>query len=125
MDRERYIANVSLVDEYIRPAVSRLAIHFVKPASIGGSGGMLGHLANGVVVAGEVSEADTGVPLGRLVHLMRRAGKGSLMRSRFYLPAGVPRQVAAALLDHCATEMARLATFPPELWSAMTAGSQR
>ncbi|MGV9802022.1 DAPG hydrolase family protein [Mycobacterium sp. NPDC003449] len=121
-DRQRYIDNVSYVDEYVGGTLQRLAIRFVDPARLG-----FDELDKGTTaICARVGLSQYPVALGWLVHQVRPTARGSEMRSRFFLndpalldlPAqavpgrGAPllagraaRLVGAAALPHLAGRM--------------------
>ena len=119
-DRERYVGNTSWVDEFIGPLPTRLAISFVEPEEFGLDEDDLDRSGHGTAVCARTADSDNGVDLGTLVHAVRWTPWGCEMRSRFLLPVGAPDVVAVALFDHCATEMAHLAGFLPQLHAAVT-----
>ena len=116
-DRERYIGNTSWVDEYIGTLQSRLAITFNDPSEIGLDVDSLDNANYGTVICATTGSSDdeSGAQKGRLIHAVRRTGKGCEMRSRFILPAGTPNLLGPLLIDHCYTEMTHLAGFLPRL----------
>jgi hypothetical protein len=121
-DRERYVGNVSWVDEYIGPLVSRLAIAFHDPTEIGLARDALDASGHGTAVCATVTDRDSGAHLARLVHAVRRTRSGSEMRSRFVFPPGTPDLIGAPMLDHCWTEMTNLAGFLPRLHARVSEG---
>ncbi|MDQ8044333.1 MAG: hypothetical protein AAGC46_08170, partial [Solirubrobacteraceae bacterium] len=135
-DRQKYIDNVSYVDEIIGGHLDELAINFQDPARYGLDRSKI----DGTVIVGTVGTALLPVNIGILCHEVRRTAKGSEMRSRFYLnvagvrstdanaiacaikrgialPQGITFDLTfgAALLLHCGQEMNHLAQFLPEL----------
>ncbi|WP_233225150.1 DAPG hydrolase family protein [Nocardia sp. MDA0666] len=136
-DRQRYIGNISYVDEYIGPKLQQLAIAFHDPVAYGFT-----VPDDHTVVFGRVGSSIAPVDLGWLAHQVRPIPGGCEMRSRFYLriygvhtldPVHAARAVqrgAAAdvgdllpgldlardLLLHCGQEMNHLARFLPELY---------
>jgi len=116
-DRQRYVGNTSWVDEYIGPLLTRLAITFHDPAELGVGYDALDASGHGTAVCATVSDSDSGIELGRLVHAVRRTDYGSEMRSRFHFPAGTPELLGPPMLEHCATEMLNLAEFLPRLYA--------
>ena len=120
-DRERYVGNTSWVDEYIGPALGRLAISFHDPAEIGLDQATLDAADYGTVVYATVADSDEGRHLAYLIHAVRRTDGGSEMRSRFIFPPGVAGVVGPAMIDHCYTEMTHLAGFLPHLHARVTA----
>ncbi len=137
-DRQRYMGNVSYVDEYIGPKLQQLAIAFHDPRTLGFT------VPDGhTVIVGRVGSAIAPIDLGWLAHQVRPAPGGSEMRSRFYLreygthvfdsehavrafergPAADPGDLlpnldtARDLMLHCGQEMNHLAQFLPELYA--------
>ena len=133
-DRQRYVNNVSYVDEYVGGVLTPLAIRFVDPTRLGFDEPKPG----GTVIAGRVGLSVAPVAFGWLVHQVRPTDEGAEMRSRFFLnhlahldlppasiatpPAGRAQlaepdmaALGAALLHHCAAEMNHLASFLPQL----------
>ncbi len=119
-DRERYVGNTSWVDEYLGPFAARLAITFHDPAEIGLPYDALDESGHGTAVYGVTTDSDHGTELARLVHAVRRTPWGCEMRSRFLFGPGTPDLIGPPMLDHCATEMAHLATFLPRLYARVT-----
>lgn len=137
-DRQRYIGNVSYVDEYIGPELQQLAIAFHDPRALGFT------VPDGhTVIVGRVGSAVAPIDLGWLAHQVRPVPGGAEMRSRFYLrmygthapdpahavravergPAADPTDLvpgldtARDLMLHCGQEMNHLARFLPELYA--------
>nr|WP_064440081.1 hypothetical protein [Hoyosella altamirensis] len=111
--RQRYINNVSYVDEYIGTSLSRLAIRFIDPSQAGFSE------RTGVThICARVGTSDLPVSAGWLVHQVRPTDHGSEMRSRFFLghaeilpvPASsVSKPLSARILTSAVARM----TLPP------------
>lgn len=137
--RERYVGRTSFIDEYIGSAITRAAIRFVPPSTLGFEEARLRPGADDLVVCARVGPSDRPVDIGYLVHHVRRAAGGAEMRSRFWLggrhvavrgsgpvvPAAsqvlrrlvrLDARLAPGLLVHCAREMAHLAGFLPALY---------
>lgn len=80
-DRQRYVDNVSYVDEYIGGTLNRLAIRFLDPSRLGfddpGPGG--------TVICARVGLSTHPVAQGWLIHQVRPTSHGCEMRSRFFL----------------------------------------
>lgn len=137
IDRQRYIGNVSHVDEYIGGRLMRLSIAFRDPAEIGlGAPDASGQ----TTIYGTTSDRVLGGQGGHLVHHVVRQGQGVQMRSAFWLgdivhqhawvqalAAGVLNtrlarrvlvsdRMALNLLRHCAEEMNHLAGILPALY---------
>jgi hypothetical protein len=133
-NRQRYVGNVSFVDEYVGGRMAPLAIRFFDPARLG-----FEDRPGDTVIAGRVGSAVAPVAFGWVVHQVRATGSGAEMRSRFFLnhvahldlpaesvpkapdgrKAAGPADMAAfgqALLSHCAVEMNHLAAFLPALY---------
>ena len=139
-DRARYVGNTSYVDEYIGPAIQRLAIRFMEPREFGFTEEGFEKAGVSTAVCARVGFSDFPVDTGYLVHLMRETDAGCEMRSRFWLgdlrvrsfPPGnavdrlldnpslrrrlAPDRLGAHLLVHCAEEMNHLASFLPDLF---------
>lgn len=133
-DRQRYIGNVSYVDEYVGGHLVPLAIRFMDPAQMGFDEIPAGE----TVIVGRVGPSIAPAAFGWIVHQVRATDSGSEMRSRFFLnypqhldlpttsvahppagraPAAEPNleQLGVGLLHHCAAEMNHLASFLPNL----------
>ena len=78
--RERYVGNVSYVDEYVGGTLNRLTIRFVDPERLGFT-----DRAGTTHVCARVGLSDLPVGAGWLVHQVRPTEDGSEMRSRFFL----------------------------------------
>lgn len=139
-DRDKYLTT-HYVTEYIGQHLQRIAIHFVEPVSY--LTRTTDFSANGVsaLVCATVTLKRSTIVIGHLIHQIREVDGGSEMRSRFWLgkPALqntdaldvrnrllgskllrgflVPRDLAHAMLVHCAMEMAHLARFLPDLYA--------
>lgn len=136
-DRQRYIGNVSYVDEYVGGHLAPLAIRFMDPARMGFDQIPVGE----TVIVGRVGPSIAPAAFGWIVHQVRATESGSEMRSRFFLnypqhldlpptsvaqppagraPAGEPNLelLGVGLLHHCAAEMNHLASFLPALRDA-------
>lgn len=79
-DRQRWIENVSYVDEYVGGRLQQLAIRFLDPGRMGFPD-RPGHTH----VCARVSLSTRPIALGWLVHQVRPTEDGSEMRSRFFL----------------------------------------
>lgn len=104
-DREKYVNNVSFVDEYIGARKTRLAIRFVDPATLG-----FAERPGTTYICARIGVTYLPVAAGWLVHQVRPTDHGSEMRSRFFmgpneilrLPAtSVSMSGAATLLTSC------------------------
>ncbi len=139
-DRERYVGNVSYVEEYIGDKVLKLAIQFQSPALFGLDEARFEEAGVQTAVCAHVGPARGPFNVGKLVHLIRETPEGCEMRSRFWLgrvrlrskPEShlLNRVLGTALLPrlatdrslghdmvvHCAMEMAHLASFLPDLY---------
>ncbi|HCF25001.1 MULTISPECIES: hypothetical protein [unclassified Novosphingobium] len=135
--RPRYVGNVSAVDEFIGPQMTRLAIAFVPPAEFGLDAAKVD--AMGTAVCANVSLRRERMHSSQLVHLIENAADGCVMHSRFHLGElrsqvpllgplltlllnrpGPRRKLAndgigLALLQHCYKEMHHLAAILPAL----------
>jgi DAPG hydrolase PhiG domain len=138
-DKQRYIGNVSYVDEYIGPKLMKLAIAFQPPQAIGFDtsnaqasttifgttadrvlGGQGGHLVHHVVRHGEGVQMRSGFWLGQITHQqpMVQALAARLLNSAPVRRVLVPDKMAVNLLMHCAEEMNHLGTILAELYHA-------
>ncbi|MFT4261901.1 MAG: hypothetical protein QM572_00825 [Nocardioides sp.] len=79
-DRERYIDNVSYVDEYIGGVTQPLAIRFVDPRTIG-----IDPAPESTHICARVSLSTLPLAFGWLIHQVRPTERGVEMRSRFFL----------------------------------------
>jgi hypothetical protein len=137
IDRQRYLGNVSHVDEYMGGRLMKLSIAFRDPAEIG-----LGSVDASVstTIYGTTSDRVLGGQGGHLVHHVLGKCHGSQMRSAFWLgdivhkhpwvqtlaasvlntraarQVLVPDRMAVNLLRHCAEEMNHLASILPGLY---------
>ncbi|MFE9252769.1 DAPG hydrolase family protein [Streptomyces sp. NPDC007088] len=80
-DRQRYVDNVSYVDEYVGGSLQRLAIRFTDPTRLGFDEPAPGH----AVICARVGLSQYPVAQGWLVHQVRPTTDGAEMRSRFFL----------------------------------------
>ncbi|GAA0949710.1 hypothetical protein GCM10009554_48680 [Kribbella koreensis] len=80
-DRQRYIDNVSYVDEYVGGSLQRLAIRFTDPKRLGFDEPGSGH----AVICARVGLSQYPVAQGWLIHQVRPTSAGAEMRSRFFL----------------------------------------
>jgi hypothetical protein len=135
-DKQRYINNVSYVDEYVGGVLTPLTIRFFDPSRLGFSDPSDG----GTVITARVGLSILPTEIGWIVHQVRPTERGAEMRSRFYLndlqhldlnpesiaigPSGLPQlaaidfqKLAIGLLFHCASEMNHLASFLPALFA--------
>jgi hypothetical protein len=139
-DRERYVGNVSYVDEYIGAELMKLSIEFANPAVYGLTPDGLARANVGTAICARTAFRGTPLAVGHLVHLIRHVEGGCEMRSRFWLgdvqvrlplvggplsrlanlPAlrrrVMPDRLGLDLLVHCAEEMNHLARFLPALY---------
>jgi DAPG hydrolase PhiG domain len=79
-DRQRYIGNVSYVDEYIGGLRMRLAIRFLDPAALG-----FQEAPGTTTICARTTYSDLPVAAGWLIHQVRPTDHGSEMRSRFFI----------------------------------------
>lgn len=79
-DRQKYIDNVSFVDEYIGDKLQRLAIRFVDPLTLGFT-----DRPETTHICARVGASDVPLAGGWLIHQVRPTKDGSEMRSRFFL----------------------------------------
>ncbi len=144
-----YVGRTSHVDEFIGATMTKLAIRFVPPESLGLEAAMLRERDRQVAICARAGARGLPVDAGWLVHHVRAVAGGSEMRSRFWI--GGPyvetkwgtnalakivaraasaatrptRAQAADLLVHCAQEMNHLAAVLPELYAAFGPHSSR
>lgn len=136
-NRERWVGNISYVDEYIGGALQRLAIRFVRPDSVGLDQQRVDEI--GVAICARTALRRERLAAGHLIHLVEDTDEGSRMHSRFLLGDArseipvigplltkiantpkvrrqrMPDTVGTALLLHCSQEMNHLASILPEL----------
>jgi DAPG hydrolase PhiG domain len=137
-DRDRYIGNVSHVDEYIGKRLMRLSIAFFSPAEIG----LQNIYAEGATaICARTTDRMLAGEGGTLIHLVRPTNSGSEMRSAFWLgqinlkwpligpllkpilntsdlrKVIVSDHMAVDLLQHCTEEMNHLPRFLPSLYA--------
>lgn len=79
-DRQRYIDNVSYVDEYIGGVLQPLAIRFLDPRKLG-----FPDIPGTTHICARVSLSSLPVAFGWLIHQVRATADGAEMRSRFFL----------------------------------------
>jgi hypothetical protein len=139
-DREKYVGNVSNVDEYIGRSSQRIDIAFQTPGANHLDESKFQQANVSTAVCARVSDAGKPVAFARLIHLIRDTEHGSEMRSRFWLgdveASGLRRdgvinrilgsravarragkiELGRDLLVHCAMEMHQLASFLPDLY---------
>ncbi|ORM36669.1 hypothetical protein [Williamsia sp. 1135] len=82
-DREKYIDNVSFVDEYIGAKKLRLAIRFVDPTTLG-----FADRPSVTHICARIGVTYLPVAAGWLVHQVRPTDRGCEMRSRFFMGPG-------------------------------------
>lgn len=82
-DRDKYIGNVSFVDEYIGAKKLRLAIRFVDPTTLG-----FADSPGTTYVCARIGVTYLPVAAGWLVHQVRPTDHGCEMRSRFFMGPG-------------------------------------
>lgn len=80
-DRQRYIGNVSYVDEYLGSEVSQLTVRFFDPRSLGFAEPTGGN----TVITARVGLSTAPIAFGWLVHQLRSTDSGCEMRSRFFI----------------------------------------
>ena len=143
-DRQKYIGNTSYVDEYVGPAIQRLAIRFCAPSEFGLDEDAFAAAGISTAICARVGFSDKPVDSGYLVHLIRETPTGCEMRSRFWLGEAhvrvlpdsnpidrllqtryvrgliLPKRLGSHLLVHCAEEMNHLASFLPALYAQET-----
>lgn len=135
-DKQRYIGNVSYIDEYIGANLMRLAVRFVAPSALG----FADTEKHCTTVVGRGGPSLAPVTAVWLIHQMRRTDTGCELRSRFYIgpPQPLPGLPAIAggappgkgpppepsprdLLEHCGAEMNHLAGILPALYAEFRA----
>ena len=79
-DRQRYVGNVSYVDEYIGGLLQPLAIRFVDPTSSASA-----RSPGTTHICARVSLSTLPIAFGWLIHQVRPTDRGAEMRSRFFL----------------------------------------
>ncbi|MGC4985179.1 DAPG hydrolase family protein [Streptomyces sp. DT193] len=79
-DRQRYVGNVSHVDEYIGGRLQKLAIRFLDPEKMG-----ILASSGSTHICARVTLSTHPVAIGRLIHQVRPTDDGAEMRSRFFL----------------------------------------
>ena len=79
-DQQRYVGNVSYVDEYIGGVLQPLAIRFLDPTALG-----IGASAGTTHICARVSLSRFPIAFGWLIHQVRPTEHGAEMRSRFFL----------------------------------------
>lgn len=79
-DKQRYIGNVSYVDEYIGGSLQRLAIRFFEPTKLG-----ISETPGMTHICARVSLSTYPIAFGWLIHQVRPTEDGAEMRSRFFL----------------------------------------
>jgi hypothetical protein len=135
-----HVGSTHIVEEKLGgEEVLTLHIHFVEPSEIFGaeavedaldSGDVSGFVCAYIGLNGEPPRDDRGRPLGgRLAHICRDTDEGMVLRSRFWLGAGlpvgreelsqiVPDETGLGLMQHATTEFKYLARFLPSLYIA-------
>jgi len=117
-NKEKYIGNTSIVDEFIGEGKRmRLGITFREPSEVGLDPGELAKV--GTAICGTVRDLDADVLLNHIVHLVRDKPGGCEMRSRFWFPDG-KEHVGRGLIAHCSEEYGHLASFLPLLYREVT-----
>lgn len=138
--KERYVGNVSYVDEYIGPKIHRLAIQFYSPEEFGFRTSEFEQAGIETIICARVGIPNLPINFAYLVHAIRRTEQGCEMRSRFWLGklefrealSGLPLswvtkipvlskfalspRLGQEMLVHCAMEMRHLAGFLPDLY---------
>lgn len=79
-DRQRYVGNVSYVDEYVGGQLLRLAIRFLDPSRVG-----IVEAPGTTHICARVGLSTYPVAIGWLIHQVRPTVDGAEMRSRFFL----------------------------------------
>ncbi len=145
-DRQKYVGNVSYVDEYIGCTYHHISIAFRSPGENHLDESKFKQANVTTAVCARVGFFGKPVDFARLIHLIRETEQGCEMRSRFWLgdvelrslskkslvnrilgSRAVAKRAAAQamardLLVHCAMEMQHLAGFLPDLYRDYHAG---
>jgi hypothetical protein len=117
-DRERYVGNTGVVDEYVGGGkVLKLNIVFHDPAAIGLDQTRVDSI--GTAVCAKVFNRETGAYHNSFCHFVRNKPTGCEVRSRFWLETD-DEQLGRRLLAHSADEYAHLAEFLPQLYLEVT-----
>ncbi|MFD2180455.1 DAPG hydrolase family protein [Veronia pacifica] len=135
-DRDKYIDNISYVDEYIGGKTMRLAIAFIDPADVGLE---IDYRLGETAICAHTSDRVLKGDAGSLIHMIVPTVGGCEMRSIFWLGElnlkwpiigrilkpiinttlirkfFVNDKLATDLFRHCAEEMSHLARFLPKL----------
>ncbi|MGH3635010.1 MAG: DAPG hydrolase family protein [Mycobacterium sp.] len=100
--RQRYIGNVSYIDEYLGTDLQRLTVRFIDPRRLG-----FDDVPGTTHICARVGLSELPMAAGWLVHQVRATEHGAEMRSRFWLgdgeilrlpPTSVSNQRAAAVM---------------------------
>lgn len=145
-DRQKYVGNISYVDEYIGCTYHRVSIAFRPPGENYLDESKFKQANVATAVCARVGFMGRPVDFARLIHLIRETEQGCEMRSRFWLGdveiRSLPKRgllnrllgsravakraaeqaMARDLLVHCAMEMQHLAGFLPDLYRDYHAG---
>ncbi len=139
-DRQKYVGNISYVDEYIGCTYHYISIAFHPPGENYLDESKFGQANVATAVCARVGFMGKPVDFARLIHLIRETEQGCEMRSRFWLgdvglrfltkssllnrllgsrpvaKRAAAQAMARDLLVHCAMEMQHLAGFLPDLY---------
>jgi hypothetical protein len=124
-----HVGSTHLVEERLGgDEIHELNINFVEPAELFGADAVLQARESGDVSALVIARIGLGFEIvrdaqgrpqgGWLAHIGRDTPDGMVLRSRFWLPAGVPPQLGLGLMQHATTEFKYLARFLPSLYIA-------
>jgi hypothetical protein len=112
--------------EDVGTGMERVRIAFVAPTQLGFSTDALDDPHVATIVCGTIAEDRFGLKHSVMAHVFLRDGEGLALRSRFWLGAlvpglvrrvAMPRDLPAALAQHCAEEYANLARILPGLYA--------
>jgi hypothetical protein len=106
---QKYIGNVSYIDEYIGSRLMRLAVRFVEPQRLG----FPADSADSVTIVGRGGPSSAPVTAVWLIHQIRRTAHGAQMRSRFYM--GPPQPLQGVLMAASPTGTAQAEPNPAHL----------
>ena len=139
-DREKYVGNVSYVEEYIGGESLPISIAFHSPADSHLDESKFEQARVQTAVCARIGFTTSNLNFSRVIHLIRETDRGCEMRSRFWLGdvalralperSAVNRmlgsrfvasragklEIGRDLLVHCSMEMNHLASFLPNLY---------
>ena len=139
---KEYIGTTHCIHEMIGSTARRIEITFMDPKQYGFTSEMTDKSGTQTVICGRLADGLLPIYLGHLIHQLREHDGNVELRSRFWIgdfasggigpaPAAADStlrnvlcrlllrsQIAVDLLTHCATEMAYLRAFLPDLYHA-------